>query len=157
MTYTQVSQAVNVPRSTIGRWAKLPSVQAQVELLRSEALEACVQVTREAAVLSAEDLQSKLTQSAKRQEELIGRGYSLVNNCFALTQQMLVKATEVFSSDRPIEAHEKILLNSLPGYMRASTDMARVLSDTEDKLYALQEISRRLDEWQVHWSENEKN
>ena len=157
MSYTEVSQAVNVPRSTVGRWAKLPSVQAQVELLRSEAMQAHIEISREAATQSAENLQSKLLQSTKRQEEMIGQGYSLAHECFALTQQMLAKATEIFTSNRAIESHEKILISSLPAYMRAASDMVKAVSDTEDKLFALEEISKRLDQWQQLQMQNDQN
>jgi TolA-binding protein len=120
-------------------------------------MQAHIEISREAATQSAEDLQSKLLQSTKRQEEMIGQGYSLAHECFALTQQMLAKATEIFTSNRAIESHEKILISSLPAYMRAASDMVKAVSDTEDKLFALEEISKRLDQWQQLQMQNDQN
>jgi len=157
MTYTQVSQTVNVPKSTIGRWAKLPQVKAQVELLRSQAIEAHREISREAATANAGDLQQKLAQSLRRQEALIVTGYNIASGYLDLTQKMLNKATEIFTSDRPIESHEKLLITSVPSYLRAATDMMRSVSDAEDKCYAVEEISKRLDEWQVFRDEGNRN
>jgi hypothetical protein len=157
LTYSQISEAVNAPRSTVGRWAKLESVQAQVSILKNEAQQACREVSREAATEVAQNLQDKLSLGIKRQEALIARGYSLALGYLDLTQKMLGKATEIFTSDRPIESHEKILVNSVPSYLRAASDVMRSVSDAEDKIFAVQEISKRLDEWQMHWSETERN
>jgi hypothetical protein len=70
---------------------------------------------------------------------------------------MLGKATEIFTSDRPIESHEKLLVSSVPAYLRAASDLMRSVSDVEDKVFAIQEIAKQLEEWQVHWSQNERN
>ncbi len=147
LSYQQISEATGVARSTIGRWAKLEAVEVEVESIRAEALEAHRQISREAATQSAEDLQLKLGQSIKRQEEMIRLGYSLGVDCFALTQRMLKKASEIFADNRPIEAHEKILISSLPSLMKAAGDTLRAASDVEDKLFALEEVVKRLDEW----------
>jgi predicted metal-dependent hydrolase len=157
MTYAQVAQTTNVPKSTIGRWAKLPQVQAQIELLRSEAIEAHREISHEAARANAGDLQQKLAQSLRRQEALIVTGYNIASGYLDLTQKMLNKVAEIFTSDRPIESHEKLLITSVPSYLRAATDMIRSVSDTEDKCYAVEEISKRLDAWEKHWSETEGN
>ncbi len=148
MSYKQISEATGVPRSTVGRWAKLEAVEEEVKSLRSEALEAHKQVSRQAASKSAEYLQSSFAEGVKRQEEMIRLGYSLGVDCFALTQRMLKKASEIFADNRPIEAHEKILISSLPSLMKAAGDTLRAASDAEDKLFALEEISKRLDAWQ---------
>jgi len=148
MTYTQISDAIGEPRSSVGRWAKLEAVRAQVELLRADALQAHVEISREAATASAEGLQEKLTQGVRREEELMAKGYSLGHDLFDLTHKMVKVAAEVFTSGKDIEHHEKILITSLPGYMRAAGDMLQRVSDCEDKLYSLQEISKRLDEWE---------
>jgi hypothetical protein len=39
------------------------------------------------------------------------------------------------------------LVPLLPSYARAAADMTRAGSETEDKIFAIEEISRRLDEW----------
>jgi IS30 family transposase len=148
MTYSQISEAVSIPRSTIGRWAKMEAVQAQVAALKNEAIEAHRQISREAATEVAQDLQGKLAQSVKRQEGMIAQGYSLAAECLDLTQKMLTKASEIFRSNRVIEPHEKILISSLPIYMRAASDMVRSVSDAEDKCFGIEEIAKRLDEWQ---------
>jgi hypothetical protein len=70
---------------------------------------------------------------------------------------MLNKVAEIFTSDRPIESHEKLLITSVPSYLRAATDMMRSVSDAEDKCYAVEEISKRLDEWQVFRDEGNRN
>jgi hypothetical protein len=91
----------------------------------------------------------------KRQEVMITQGYSLAAECFDLTQKMLTKASEIFLSNRPTEQHEKLLISSLPSYMRVAADMVRSVSDAEDKLFAIEEISKRLDEWgQINNSQN---
>ncbi len=79
---------------------------------------------------------------------MITQGYSLAAECFGLAQKMLTKASEIFTSNRVIEPHEKILISSLPAYMRSASDMVRTVSDVEDKLFAIEEIAKRLDEWQ---------
>jgi predicted metal-dependent hydrolase len=157
MTYAQVAQTTNVPKSTIGRWAKLPQVQAQIELLRSEAIEAHREISHEAARANAGDLQQKLAQSLRRQEALIVTGYNIASGYLDLTQKMLNKVTEIFTSDRPIESHEKLLITSVPSYLRAATDMVRGVSDVEDKLFAIEEISRRLDEWETYRNQDNRN
>jgi hypothetical protein len=157
LTYSQIASAVNAPRSTVGRWAKLESVQGQVAILKDEAQQACREVSREAATADAEDLQNKLSAGLKRQETLILRGYSLAFGYLDLTQKMLNKVTEIFMSDRPIESHEKLLITSVPSYLRAATDMARGVSDVEDKLFAIEEISRRLDEWETYRNQDNRN
>ena len=157
MTYAQVAQTTNVPKSTIGRWAKLPQVKAQVELLRSEAIEVHREISREAATANAEDLQGKLAQSIKRQEDLIARGYIIALGYLDLTQKMLDKTTEIFTSNRPIESHDKLLITTAPSYLRAATDMVRGVSDVEDKLFAIEEISRRLDEWETYRNQDNRN
>jgi hypothetical protein len=35
----------------------------------------------------------------------------------------------------------------IPTYARAAADMSRAGSDAEDKIFAIEEMSRRLDEW----------
>jgi hypothetical protein len=157
MTYAQVSQSVNVPKSTIGRWAKLPQVKAQIELLRSEAIEAHREISREAASEVAQDLQGKLSAALKRQEGLILQGYSLASGYLDLTQKMLGKASEIFANDRPIESHEKLLVSSVPAYLRAASDLMRTVGDAEDKFFAIEEISKRLDEWEVFRDEDNRN
>lgn len=148
LTYNQVAQATNTPRSTIGRWAKLEAVKVEIESLRAEALEAHRQISKEAASECAKDLQVKLRQSIKRQEQLISLGHSLGVECFGLSRTMLKKASEIFAENRSIEPHEKLLISVLPNMMRAASDTLRAASDVEDKLYAIQELSKRLDEWQ---------
>jgi hypothetical protein len=135
----------------------LESVQAQVSTLKNEAQQACREVSREAATEVAQNLQDKLALGIKRQEALIARGYSLASGYLDLTQKMLGKATEIFTSDRPIESHEKLLITSVPNYLRAATDMMRSISDAEDKLYGIEEISKRLNEWQVFRDEGNQN
>jgi hypothetical protein len=39
------------------------------------------------------------------------------------------------------------LLPLIPSYARAAADMSRAGSDAEDKIFALEEMSRRLDDW----------
>jgi len=60
MTYSQISEAVNAPRSTVGRWAKLESVEAQVSTLKNEAQQASQEVSRDAATSAAQKLQDQL-------------------------------------------------------------------------------------------------
>lgn len=148
LTYKQVAEATGVPRSTVGRWAKLEAVESEVQSLRTEAVQSHREINKEAATQSAEDLQEKLRQAAKRQEQLISRGYTFGTKAFELADRMLTKASEIFLENRQIEQHEKLLISSLPHVMRAAADTLRATSDVEDKLYAIQEISRRLDQWQ---------
>jgi transposase len=157
LTYKQAAKATGVPRSTIGRWAKLEAVRTEIESLRAEAMEAHRQLNREAATECAENLQQKLRQSAKRQEQMISQGYSFGTKAFDLADKMLTKASEIFSEDRPIEPHEKLLISSLPHLMRAASDTLRATSDVEDKLFALDEMSRRLDKWAEFQAELQNN
>lgn len=148
MTYSQISDTVSVPRSTIGRWAKMEAVQAQVAALKNEAIEAHRQTNKEAAIQSAEDLQKKLRQSAKRQEQLISQGYTIGTKAFELADRMLTKASEIFLENRPIEQHEKLLISSFPHVMKAAADALRASSEVEDKFFAIEEVNKRLDQWQ---------
>jgi hypothetical protein len=159
LTYSQISEAVSVPRSTIGRWAKMDSVKLQVEALKAEALEACKEVSREAATESAQDLQGKLALSAKRQEALNTKGYALADECYQITQLMAKKVKEVvkevIENNKLIEPHEKCLINSFPHYAKVCENLLTNLGYAEDRLYAIEEISRRLDEWgQINNSQN---
>jgi len=70
---------------------------------------------------------------------------------------MLDKTTEIFTSNRPIESHDKLLITTAPSYLRAATDMVRGVSDVEDKLFAIEEISRRLDEWETYRNQDNRN
>ncbi|MDP8963232.1 MAG: helix-turn-helix domain-containing protein [Cyanobacteriota bacterium] len=156
-SYKEAGEATGVPRSTIGRWAKLEAVKTEIESIRAEGLEAHRQVSREAATTSAEDLQQKLRESAKRQERLISQSYVFGDQAFALAGKMLTKASEIFSENRPIEAHEKLLITSLPHIMRSAADVLKSASDAEDKIYGLEELSKRLDDWaEIHaqWQNN---
>lgn len=148
LTYTQIAQATATPRSTIGRWAKLPAVIEQVKLLRSETAQVHREVQREVATEQAQTLQESLAISAKRQKLLIDRGHKLANELHDLNEQLIVKASEILLSGRVIESHEKTLITLLPAYFRTATEMQRNLSDVEDKHLAIEEISKRLDEWE---------
>jgi hypothetical protein len=57
-----------------------------------------------------------------------------------------VGSLEVILENKQVEKHEKLLILSLPHVIRAAADTLRATSDVEDKLYGLQEISRRLDQ-----------
>lgn len=157
-SYKEAGVATGVPRSTIGRWAKLEEVKAEIESIRAEALEAHRQVSREVATTSAQELQQKLRESAKKQERLISQSYVFGDKAFLLALEMLTKVSQIFSENRPIEPHEKILITSLPQIMRTATEALRSASDAEDKFFALEEMSKRLDEWaKIHaqWQNNQ--
>ena len=156
-SYKEAGEATGVPRSTIGRWAKLEHVKAEIDSIRVEALEAHRQVSREVATTAAEELQQKLKESAKKQERLISQSYVFGDKAFLLASEMLTKVSQIFSQNRPIEAHEKILIATLPQITRAASEALRSASDAEDKLFALEEISKRLDEWAKIHGQNNRN
>ncbi len=52
----------------------------------------------------------------------------------------------ISNSERSSELLIK-LLPLIPSYARAAADMSRAGSDAEDKIFALEEMSRRLDQW----------
>jgi len=159
LTYSQISEAVSVPRSTIGRWAKMEAVQVQVAALKNEAIEAHRQISREAATEVAQDLQGKLALSAKRQETLITKGHALADECYEITQLMAKKVKEVvkelIENNKAVESQEKHLINSFPHYAKVCENLLTNLGYAEDRLYGIEEISRRLDEWgQINNNQN---
>jgi hypothetical protein len=122
-------------------------------------MQAHIEISREAATQTAEELQNKLALSAKRQEALNTKGYALANECYEITQLMAKKVKEVvkevIENNKVVESHEKHLINSFPHYAKVCENLLTNLGYAEDRLYGIEEISRRLDQWeQIYNSQN---
>jgi hypothetical protein len=59
--------------------------------------------------------------------------------------------------DEGLTPKEKALLNFTPNLMRSTATLIGAGNDTWDRAYGIEEIAKRLDEWQTHWSESERN
>lgn len=162
----QIEAETGVSKATVARWLKMPDVQAQIEKFRQEIEIEVHEVTRQSANEELAELQANLRTAAQRQLkwscEVQTSGYNLLSK----VNEWLAEIDTVVKSQLDQDGHEKPdqgeqekkamdirsllllkLVPLLPSYARAAADMTRAGSDSEDKIFAIEEISRRLDEW----------
>ncbi len=144
----------------------MPEVQIQIQKFRQEIEIEVHEVSRQSANKEVAELQENLRTAAQRQlkwsSEVQTTGYNLltkVNEWVAeidtvvksqLDQDGQEKPDQDVQEKKAMDIRSLLLLKLvplLPSYARAAADMTRAGSDAEDKIFAIEEISRRLDEW----------
>ena len=144
----QIEGETGVSKATVARWLKMPQVQAQIQNFRQEIEVEVHQVNRQSANKELAELQENLRTAAQRQLkwscEVQSAGYSLLSK----VNEWVVELDSIIKSDSELRSELLIkLLPLIPSYARAAADMSRAGSDAEDKIFALEEMSRRLDQW----------
>ncbi len=162
----QIEAETGVSKATVARWLKMPEVQIQIQKFRQEIEIEVHEVSRQSANKEVAELQENLRTAAQRQlkwsSEVQTTGYNLltkVNEWVAeidtvvksqLDQDGQEKPDQDVQEKKAMDIRSLLLLKLvplLPSYARAAADMTRAGSDAEDKIFAIEEISRRLDEW----------
>jgi hypothetical protein len=156
---SQIAAGTGVPKTTVSRWLKLASVQEEVEKFRQEIEAEHHKANRQSANQEAVELQENLRAAAQRQLKWSGEVQKAGYNLLAKVNEWVDEIDTVVKSDPDrAEDGKKGLMDFrsvmllklvplLPSYARAAADMTRAGSETEDKIFAIEEISRRLDEW----------
>ena len=171
----QIEGEVGVSKATVARWLKMPDVQAQIEKFRQEIEVEVHQANRQSANQELAELQENLRTAAQRQlkwsSEVQTSGYKLLSkvNDWLTEIDTLVKSQLDKDGDEKADQGEQEkkamdsrsllllkLIPLLPSYARAAADMTRAGSDAEDKIFALEEMDRRLNEWDAVM-ESQKN
>lgn len=156
LSLSQIAAGTGVPKTTISRWLKLPFVEGEVEKFRAEIQTAHHEANQESANEEAagfcEDLRAARQRQMKWSEEVQKAGYNLLSKVNAWAEQIdAALKSEELANDSGAKGFRTLFLLKLapllPSYARAAADMTRAGSDTEDKIFAIEEISRRLDEW----------
>jgi transposase len=144
----QIEAETGVSKATVARWLKMPEVQAQIQKFRQEIQVEVHEVSRQSANKEVAELQENLRAAAKRQLKWSGEvqtaGYSLLSK----VNEWLLELDSIIKSDSELRSELLIkILPMIPSYARAAADMSRAGSDAEDKIFAIEEIARRLDDW----------
>jgi hypothetical protein len=150
MSYQEVTQSTGIPKPTVARWAKLPQVQAEVSRAQQERVKICRQtVTSDIALFK-----SRLNESLRRQMEYAETAQELGFNCSRLAQTLIKKAPSILEQEGILTP--RILATLIPGLIRAADESFKLGSEIEDKVFALEEVSRRLDAWESQWGEHQQ-
>lgn len=159
-SYTKVAKTVGTSSSTVCRWLKNPDFKKQVEIIQEQKLEITKNVVLESATVKAENLQDTLQAAMEHQDEIIESTRQITTKCLNLLSEAvdqvdrLVRAED---SDTTLTPKQKALLTFTPNLMRNVATLIGSVSDFWDKRYAIEEISKRLDAWEMHWSEEDRN
>lgn len=151
LSQRQVASKLEVGKSTIHKWTKIPQFVAKIEDFQQERLRDVANALSEAQKKycdSVRDEQSNyledLRQVKERQKKWsaaitsVGiRGIKLVNNWLDLVERAV--------NEGGLTEKQIALLKILPSYMKASAEMVRSASDAEDKAFALAELSKQVD------------
>ncbi len=162
LSLRQIAAATTVSKDTASRWLKMPEVQAQVAKFQQEIEAAHHSAVRSSANQEAMELQERLRTATKRQlawsieVQLAGRNLlNRVNYWVGEIDKVVQGTGEGEEESQPggsqVQFRSMMLLKIaplIPSYARAAADMTRAGSETEDKIFAIEEINRRLDEWQ---------
>ena len=144
----QIEGETGVSKATVARWLKMPQVQAQIQNFRQEIEVEVHQVNRQSANKELAELQENLRTAAQRQLKWSGEvqtaGYSLLGK----VNEWVLELDSIIKSDSELRSELLIkILPMIPTYARAAADLTRAGSDAEDKIFALEEMDRRLNEW----------
>ena len=126
----------------------MPEIQVQIQKFRQEMEIETHKVNRQTANKELVELQENMRTAALRQLRWSGEvqkaGYNLLNK----VNQWIDEIDTVVDSDSELRLQLVTkLLPLIPSYARAAADMSRAGSDAEDKIFAIEEIARRLDDW----------
>jgi transposase len=155
----QVEAETGVSKATVARWLKVPEIQAQVKKFKQEIEVEHHRANRQSANQEAADLQEHLRSAAQRQLQWSGEVQKAGYNLLSKVNEWVTEIDAVIKSEPQQDGKGKtsmdlrslMLLKLIPfvaTYARAAAEMTRAGSETEDKIFAIEEISRRLDEWQ---------
>ena len=159
-SYTKVAKTVKTSPSTICICLNNPDFKKQVEIIQEQKLEITKNVVLESATVKAENLQDTLQAAMEHQDEIIESTRQITTKCLNLLSEAvdqvdrLVRAED---SDTTLTPKQKALLTFTPNLMRNVATLIGSVSDFWDKRYAIEEISKRLDAWEMHWSEEDRN
>lgn len=159
-SYNKIAEAVGTSKATICRWMKNQDFKKQVEVLQQQKLEIAKSVVAEAATTKAESLQNTLQTTMHHQNEIIETTRQITTKCLNLLSEVadqvdrLVRAED---RDTGLTQKEKALLTFMPNLMRNTALLITSVNEAWDRRYAIEEVSKRLDEWQMHWSEEDRN
>lgn len=159
-SYSRVAEAVGTSPSTVCRWLKNPEFKKQVEAIQVQKLEITKSVVVETASAKAENFQDTLQTALQHQDEVIENARQITTKCLTLLNEVVNQVDRLIKSedrDTGLTPKEKALLNFLPNLMRTSTALIATVNDTWDRRYGIEEISKRLDEWQTRWDDQDKN
>jgi transcriptional regulator with XRE-family HTH domain len=140
LSYQQITDKTGVPKPTVARWAKLSQVQAEVAELQKSRIEIC----HKSANPSLDNLQKQLQESQEREIQYVRTAEAFAFECSKLALKLIEKAPSILESE-PLSP--RILATLLPNLVKCSNDSFRLGSDLEDKIFALEEMSKRLDAW----------
>jgi hypothetical protein len=143
LSYQQITDSTGVPKPTVARWAKLAQIQAEVAEIQKGRIEVC----RKVVTGDVDLLQERLRESLERQKQYIATAQIFAFNCSKLAESLIEKAPSLLENET---LTPRLLGNLLPAMIKASNDSFRLASELEDKIYALEEISHRLDEWESY-------
>lgn len=159
-SYSKVAESVGTSPSTVCRWLKNPDFKKQVETIQQQKLEITKSVVVETATVKAENLQGTLQAAMHHQDEIIESTRQITTKCLNLLSEVVDQVDHlVRTEDREtgLTQKEKALLTFMPNLMRNAALLITSVNDTWDRRYGIEEISHRLDDWQRHWDESDRN
>ena len=158
-SYARVAEAVGTSKATICRWLKNDEFRQQVQSLQQQKLEISQNTAKESSISRAEQLQATLDTASRHQIETAETTRQLTKRCLDLTMELVEQVDSLFKkdSDEGLTSKQKALLNFTPNLMRSTAVLISAGNDAWDRAYGITEIAKRIDEWQMHWSESERN
>ena len=158
-SYARVAEVVGASKATICRWLKNDEFRQQVQSLQQQKLEITQNTAKESSISRAEQLQATLDKASHHQIETAETTRQLTKRCLALTMELVGQVDNLFKKDldEGLTPKQKALLSFTPNLMRSTATLIGAGNDTWDRAYAIEEIAKRLDEWQTHWGESERN
>jgi len=158
-SYARVAQLVGASKATICRWLKNDEFRHQVQSLQQQKLEVTQNTAKESSISRAEQLQATLDTASRHQIETAETTRQLTKRCLTLTMQLVEQVESLFKKDldEGLTPKQKALLSFTPNLMRSTAVLISAGNDTWDRAYAIEEVAKQLDQWQIHWSETEMN
>lgn len=160
-SYSQVASAVGTSPSTVCRWLKNLEFKKQLESIQQEKLRIAKTVVTESVTTQAENLQNTLLKAISHQDEIIENTREITTKCLNLLSEVVDQVDQlVRAEDRKdvgLSPKEKALLTLMPHMMRNAAILIASVNELWDRRYSIQEVSGRLDEWQMRWDEVERN
>lgn len=142
-----IARELDIDRGKVNRALKLQEVKQQVARFQQETVEEHHKVNRQSSNEQASELQAALREMAERQKRWSAASQEMGIGAARTANQWLATVKEAMASNRPLSPKDILMAKLIPAYMRAAAEMVRAGSDAEDKVYAIEEIDRRLNEW----------
>ena len=159
-SYSRVAEAVGTSSSTVCRWLKNPDFKKLVDAIQQQKLEITKNVLAETATAKIETLKDTLQTGLEFQNELIESTRYITTRCLNLLSEVVEQVDRLVRAedrDTGLTQKEKALLAFMPTLMKNTTVLITSVNDTWDRQVGIEEVSKRLDEWQAHWSETDRN